>query len=532
MAKDLKYYSDLSKQLGQEIEILESSYQDFEKVIDVNNFKIRDLTEEQRIILREFGTFSKEEGFSKDGRIRVETYNDVKSSIVERVEFLKKQKEINDKMLSLQNNLNELKKENKLSDADVEGLKKSVAKRYDEGTEKYVEELEKAKKKLVAKRIEETKESITKANEELKKNKKENGLGKVVSSVFGPFGNKIYNAYAKVFNWDLKNYKKNKFGNIALKAGLGVGSLFLLNAIAPAIGTTLAAVIALGALGVTAYSIYKVAKKDAQFLPLKNDKKISLREAWKRFRKSRGKGELSVEKKLYNGIDFSKYEKKNSGADGTTELKAEDKNDKSSEFDKNNGKPELPEVEKKGENPELPEEDKKNENTELPEVEKKNENTELPEVEKKNESEKKYNNPEINPTFRKTLNLKKDLDERCGDRFSNVEDAKKAINNFLSIVDDYKNGKMFNNLENDDVARITHCLFSFVNAYVYFNIKNKSDEIININGNELKVGEVCKKIMQSGIPKDMLGIVNDYLSMHKRIENKINQDNEKNQKGK
>ena len=302
MAKDLKYYKDLSVQLEKEIEIYESSYVNFETAVDLTK-RGSELTDEQRRIGNEFAIFCKDEGFSKDGRIRVSTYPDIKKNIVERVEFLKQQKEINDKMLALYEELDNLKNNNQISEEALKELKARAEKRYDVGTEAYNQELERIKKAYINKKVEKVNDAINESKEVVKNNKKEHGLAKVVSSVFGPVGNKVYNAYVTAHNWNI-DLRKKKVLNLVVKLGASLGFLGLVS-LAGLTGFPLVA-----GIGIGLTAMYKTVANTLRKVPDKLEKKeniSSLKETWFRYRKSRGNGKISTDKKLYQGVDFSKY---------------------------------------------------------------------------------------------------------------------------------------------------------------------------------------------------------------------------------
>ncbi len=304
MAKKLKYYKELSEKLKKEVELYESSYQDFEKAIDVDSEWIN-FTDEQKQIGYKFYQFCNDEKIYNN-TINRARYPKVKEIIVERVKFLKEQKDINDKMVSLYEELDRLNKKGEIDDTIVVQLKKRAEEKYDKGTNKYNKYLEKLKNEYINNRVETVNNSIESANKEIDKNKKENGFGKVVTSAFGPIGNKVYNLYAKVHNFNVDLRKKRILNFVVKSVMVVVGT-----GIVASLGLTGIPQVVAGLLCL--YSAYKTIRNTFKKVPDKlslKDKVTNYKESWFRFKRSRGLGKVKNNNKLYNGIDFSKYETK------------------------------------------------------------------------------------------------------------------------------------------------------------------------------------------------------------------------------
>ena len=557
MFKDLNYYKELSEQLGKEIEICESSYENFEKAISSRK-KDEPLTEEQQRIVKEFSTFCKEEGFSKDGRVVSATYPEIKEKIVERVKFLKDQKEINDKMLSLHTELDKLKNKGELDASEVEIIKKDTEKHYDVGTEKYVREFERNKRKVVAEKIKNVNDEIGTQKEKEKNFQKENGIAKVVSSAFGPAGNVIYNAYAKVHNLNV-DLRKKKVLNLVVKAGLSLGLLGVVY-VAGITGWLLPVGIGVGFAPVIIGIKETISKNVPEKLKL-TETVLNLKENWFRFKKSRGLGEKLLTNDLYKGIDFSKYESKVEPA-----VVENDANEKEFEEVKEPTKIEEKEIEKEVnpvenpivepvavETPETPIEvskkepvevedkkDKSEENTVVtPVVESIKEHNEMNEeiVEEDFNDDKEENKLDKKDTRdNKNLKYKKEDVERLkllrdtiklprsmniGNKCESLDDVKKALYNFSRILEKYDNNSLFGGHIDDSttlftgksngVSEITTEFFSLLRAKEFIEKK----ELTRKSNSEIY--NQCNEMIFN-MPKEIVEYINrelNYLNINK-----------------
>ena len=308
MFKDLKYYKELSEQLAYEITMYESSYQNFEKVIDFS-VKPDKLNRDQKKVLEDFINFYQEVGIYNKGLTK-SRYQKIRETIIERVNFLKEQKEIVDKTISLHEELEKLQNDKELDSVTMKKIKEKASDKYDPKTKKYntylnnlIEEYRNNRTKNIKKEMDDVK---------VRSNviKSENNFIKVLSSIFGPFSDEVYNIWAKVHNFNTKNIRKYKSLNFLLKGSLVllyasiIANLSLAGVLSPFL-----VVLGMGSTFAFAYIIIKHSLPFAKYpeeVALKKDVG-SLRENWFRFQKSRGKGIVDTDIKLYEGVKFSKY---------------------------------------------------------------------------------------------------------------------------------------------------------------------------------------------------------------------------------
>lgn len=316
MFEDYKKYQDLSIQLSKEIEYYESSYQDFEKVIDFSK-KWEDLTNDEKKVIEGFIKFCQEEGMYERTRITKKNYEELKKNIQERVNLMRDKKEVADEMVASGLMLDKLTSGSGLDKATLKQLQEKADNKYDHGTEKNKDYLKHLVEEYREEQKEKAKQQEKSAKEKDKEIKKENSYGKVVSSAFGPMGNKLHNLYAKVHNANV-NIRKHKLLNLVVKGAMVLGygafiSMLPFNALVNAVGM----ISFLVAAGITIKHSLPWAKVPTEIKLKENNH--SLKECLFRYRKARGKNAISI-KKIYDGINLE-----------TTEVKKdEDKNDESS----------------------------------------------------------------------------------------------------------------------------------------------------------------------------------------------------------
>lgn len=309
MFENLEYYKKLSEKLEKEIELYESSYQDFEKVFDFS-VKPDKLTLDQKKVLNGFINFYQGEGIYHKGLTKLR-YQKIRETIIARINFLKEQKTIVDKTVRLYEELDNLNKEDGLDASVVEGLKTKASDKYDPKTKKYNNYLNKLMEEYRSNRIESVNKELESTKKERSNIKKENGLIKVVSSVFGPFGNNVYNTWAKVHNFNTRNIRKYKPLNLLVKGSMVllyasiVANLSLAGALSPFF-VVVGYGSALAFAGITIKHSLPFVKYPEE-VSLKNGVG-SLKENWYKFLKSRGLGSSNIEDKIYKDVNFAKYD--------------------------------------------------------------------------------------------------------------------------------------------------------------------------------------------------------------------------------
>lgn len=519
MAKSLDYYKELSKQLEEEIEIYESSYEDFEKAIDLEKVDFSSITDEQKKIIIEFESFVKKEGFSKDGKVRLATYPKIKKAIIDRVKFLKEQKENNDKLLKAFEELDRLGRNGTLTNEEQEHIKNEAKKKEHMGTKEHADELKKQREIYVKNKIEVAKEAIKDAKQKAVELKKENSFGKVVKSAFGPVGDKVYNLYAKAQNINVKLRKRrwiNGIGKSVASVAIALGTVTAFAGFPAFVGFT---------AGVTCLvrTIRNSFKKVPEKLP-QRPKKTTLKEAWLRFRKSRkGNKKMTTQQKLYQGVDFSRYAASTLGSSEPSlnptgpalsptgpEMNLDNPTPVEPTRDETTVEPARVETPVEPTRVETPVEPTKVETPVEPtrvETPVEPTRTETPVV------NSKYNLDDKNRLvlLKNVLKMQKEISSGSkfinsfGARCQSLDDVRKALVKFDNMIDKYENGELVGSDKAETANYITRTLFSLIKARD-FALKNGDN-----NKNAISLYEMCGDKLFNEMPEDLLKVVNENL---------------------
>ena len=557
----LNYYRKLSKKLKKEIEILKNSYEVVDSHIDLTK-NLSEYNDTEKSIIKTFGSFCKENGFSETERVGTLTYGEIKKKIQDRVAFLEKQNDSIEKFISSRDELEELKEGTLSEDKARAIIAEARGKGFVSGTEESKKYIQKRKKEEIQKEKDDKKKSISDAKTEIRKNKKENGFGKVVNSITGPVGNWFYNnIYVPVqnVNVDLRNHK---ILNLGIKGVLLAGYVFGCASLSLT-GFPLVASIVGGAIAgynTIANTFFRKVPEKAK----RREKAPSLKESWFRFRKSRGNGKLSVQDTLYKNIDLSK-----AGTRGSAERESEDEipEEREREHEAAREMPEVP-VDEHVEEREVPEEI-----VETPEVEERDEEAheiprieeaaeEMPEVPEYEESKtdevnrlldflnrgktvSKYNHADKNRlvlvrdtikmlnVFSKTedkdlINTKvvKRWNLNEYEEIDRIKIADECIKRFCCILDDFDKGKITKSKNANPDKRMAQAFYDLLIARKYFAEK----------GTEFnEIYEKIDNIIQNEISIEFVNRINQYLSFNlrvfygddKKIEDKLDETRQK-----